>query len=117
VLDDGIASERCSQARHSFTGPFAQRKDDIVQHTVDDILEHGYQKVAFLLTFLPIPRVTFRAKSATNDQSKNHDHIPRTIRYTRNEGAYVSTTSRSSTLPVGSRGALERTHMGGNIHL
>jgi hypothetical protein len=33
------------------------------------------------------------------------------------DGAYVSTTTQSSTLPVGSRDALERAHMGGNIHL
>jgi hypothetical protein len=64
-----------------------------------------------------MPRVKFRAKRHKRPVKQNHDHTSRTIRYTRNDGAYVSTTSRSSTLPVGSRDALERAHMGGNIHL
>jgi hypothetical protein len=64
-----------------------------------------------------MPRVTFRAKGHKPPVQKNHDHTSRTIRYTRNDGAYVRTTSRSSTLPVGSRDALALAHMGGNIHL
>jgi len=63
-----------------------------------------------------MPPVTFRANGHKRPVKQNHD-TSRTIRYTKDDGAYVRTTSRSSTLPVGSRDALALAHMGGNIHL
>ena len=63
-----------------------------------------------------MPRATFRAKGH-KQQVKKHGDTSHTIRYTGHDGAYVSTTSRSSTLPVGPRDSLERAHMGSNTHL
>ena len=122
-LDDGpsvtVASEGCGQTRHSFIGPSAQPKDDITQHsTADDILEYGYQMSS--LPNLP-PNATSHI-SGQGPQTTNQKImiILLVLFVTQKMTEHMqSTTSptRSSTLPIGSRDALERAHMGGNIHL